>query len=150
MRFRSVVGGALFQDRDSYLTPRKDWKIVTKKKPTENQIKSMEFSVKVVKHVKSNSVVFVKNTQTVGIGGGQTSRVDAAWIATHKGKENIKGSTLASDAFFPFRDTVDLAAEAGVEAIIQPGGSIRDEEVINAADEHGISMVFSGQRYFRH
>lgn len=110
----------------------------------------MEFAVKVVKHVKSNSVVFVKDTQTVGIGGGQTARVDATWIATHKGKENIKGSTLASDAFFPFRDAVDLAADAGVETIIQPGGSIRDKEVINAADEHGISMVFSGQRYFRH
>ncbi len=150
MRFRSVVGGFLSQERDSYLTPRKEWKIVSKKKPTDEQIKSMEFAVKVVKHVKSNSVVFVKDTQTVGIGGGQTARVDAAWIATHKGKENIKGSTLASDAFFPFRDAVDLAAKAGVEAIIQPGGSIRDEEVINAADEHGIAMVFSGQRYFRH
>ncbi len=150
MRFRSVVGGFLSQERDSYLTPKKDWKIVTKKKPTKEQIRSMEFAVKVVKHVKSNSVVFVKGTETVGIGGGQTARVDAAWIATHKGKENIKGSTLASDAFFPFRDAVDLAADAGVKAIIQPGGSIRDEEVINAADEHGIAMVFSGQRYFRH
>jgi phosphoribosylaminoimidazolecarboxamide formyltransferase/IMP cyclohydrolase len=150
LRFRSVVGGILSQERDVYLTPKEKWEIVTKKKPSKEQIKSMEFAVKVVKHVKSNSVVFVKDTQTVGIGGGQTARVDATWIATHKGKENIKGSTLASDAFFPFRDAVDLAAEAGVESIIQPGGSIRDEEVINAADEHGISMVFSGQRYFRH
>jgi phosphoribosylaminoimidazolecarboxamide formyltransferase/IMP cyclohydrolase len=110
----------------------------------------MEFAVKCVKHVKSNSVVFVKGTKTVGIGGGQTARVDATWIATHKGGENIKGSTMASDAFFPFRDAVDVAAEAGVKAIIQPGGSIRDEEVIQAADENGIAMVFSGQRYFRH
>ena len=94
--------------------------------------------------------MFVKDTQTVAIGGGQTARVDAAWIATHKGEENIKGSTMASDAFFPFRDGIDVAAEAGVTSIIQPGGSIRDEEVIKAADEHGISMVFSGQRYFRH
>jgi len=150
IRLRSVVGGFLSQERDAYLTPIDEWEIVTKKKPTKEQIRSMEFAVKVVKHVKSNSVVFVKDTQTVGIGGGQTARVDATWIATHKGKENIKGSTLASDAFFPFRDAVDLAADAGVEAIIQPGGSIRDKEVINAADEHGISMVFSGQRYFRH
>lgn len=110
----------------------------------------MEFAVKCVKHIKSNSVVFVKDTRTVGIGGGQTSRVDATWIATHKGKENIEGSIMASDAFFPFRDAVDVAVKAGVKAIIQPGGSIRDEEVIQAADEHGIAMVFSGQRYFRH
>jgi len=150
MIFRSVVGGFLSQERDIKLTPRKDWKIVTKEKPTEEDLRSMEFAVKCVKHVKSNSVVFVKGTKTVGIGGGQTARVDATWIATNKGKDNIKGSTLASDAFFPFRDGIDVAAEAGVKAIIQPGGSIRDEEVIKAADEHGIAMVFTGQRYFRH
>jgi phosphoribosylaminoimidazolecarboxamide formyltransferase/IMP cyclohydrolase len=150
MIFRSVVGGFLSQERDVKLTPRKDWKIVTKKKPSEEELRSMEFAVKCVKHIKSNSVVFVKDTHTVGIGGGQTARVDATWIATNKGKENIKDSTMASDAFFPFRDAVDVAAEAGVKAIIQPGGSIRDDEVIQAADEHGIAMVFSGQRYFRH
>ncbi len=150
MIFRSVVGGMLSQQRDVHMTPQRDWKIVTNKKPTKSQLKSMEFAVKCVKHVKSNSVVFVKDTQTVGIGGGQTARVDATWIATHKGKEDIKGSILASDAFFPFRDAVDLAAEAGVKAIIQPGGSIRDEEVIAAANEKNIAMVFTGQRYFRH
>jgi phosphoribosylaminoimidazolecarboxamide formyltransferase/IMP cyclohydrolase len=150
MIFRSVVGGFLSQERDVKLTSKSDWKIVTKKKPTEQELRSMEFAVKCVKHVKSNSVVFVKDIHTVGIGGGQTARVDATWIATNKGKENIKGSTMASDAFFPFRDAVDVAAEAGVKAIIQPGGSIRDEEVIAAADEHGLAMVFSGQRYFRH
>ncbi len=150
MIFRSVVGGFLSQGRDIKLTPKKDWKIVTKKKPSENELVSMEFAVKCVKHVKSNSVVFVKGTKTVGIGGGQTARVDATWIAINKGKENIKGSIMASDAFFPFRDAVDVAADAGVKAIIQPGGSIRDEEVIKAADEHSISMVFSGQRYFKH
>jgi phosphoribosylaminoimidazolecarboxamide formyltransferase/IMP cyclohydrolase len=148
--FRSVVGGFLCQERDIKMTPKKEWKIVTKKKPSKNEIQSMQFAVKCVKHVKSNSVVFVKDTRTVGIGGGQTARVDAAWIATSKGKENIKGSIMASDAFFPFRDAVDVAAEAGVKAIIQPGGSIRDEEVIKAANEHSISMVFSGQRYFKH
>jgi len=148
--FRSVVGGVLFQDRDTLMTPQKEWNIVSKKKPSKQQLQSMEFAVRCVKHIKSNSVVFVKGTRTVGIGGGQTARVDATWIATHKGKEGIKQSILASDAFFPFRDAVDLASEAGVEAIIQPGGSIRDEEVITAADEHGIAMVFTGQRYFRH
>ena len=150
MIFRSVVGGFLSQERDVTLTPKNKWRIVTKRKPTNEDLKSMEFAVKCVKHVKSNSVVFVKGTQTVGIGGGQTARVDATWIATNKGKENIKGSIMASDAFFPFRDGIDLAAKAGVKAIIQPGGSIRDDEVIQAADEHGIAMVFSGQRYFRH
>ncbi|KYK24407.1 bifunctional phosphoribosylaminoimidazolecarboxamide formyltransferase/inosine monophosphate cyclohydrolase [Thermoplasmatales archaeon SG8-52-4] len=147
---RSVVGGFLSQERDVNLVPKSNWKIVTKKKPTDKELKSMEFAVKCVKHIKSNSVVFVKGTQTVGIGGGQTARVDATWIATNKGKENIKGSTMASDAFFPFRDAVDVAADAGVKAIIQPGGSIRDDEVIQAADEYGIAMVFSGQRYFKH
>ena len=148
--FRSVVGGILSQERNIKLTKKKDWKIVTKRKPTEQELLSMEFAVKCVKHIKSNSVVFVKDTRTVGIGGGQTSRVDAVWIATSKGKENIKESIMASDAFFPFRDGIDVAANAGVKAIIQPGGSIRDEEVIKAADEHNITMVFSSQRYFRH
>ena len=147
---RSIVGGFLAQDRDVKLSRKNNWKIVTKKKADEKDLDSMEFAVKCIKYVKSNAVLFVKNTQTVAIGGGQTSRVDAAWIATHKGKTNIKNSIMASDAFFPFRDAVDVAAKAGVRAIIQPGGSIRDKEVIQAANEHGISMVFSGQRYFRH
>ena len=148
--FRSVVGGTLIQDRDVFLKGKETWKVVTKNKPLKKDLESMEFAIRCVKHVKSNSVIFVKDTRTVGIGGGQTSRVDAAWIATHKGKENIKGSIVASDAFFPFRDAVDVAAQAGVKAIIQPGGSIRDDEVINAANEHGLAMVFTGQRYFRH
>ena len=150
VEYRSVVGGMLAQDRDTYFSDPKSWKTVTKKKPTPNQLLSMAFAAKAVKHIKSNSVVFVKDTHTVGIGGGQTSRVDAVWIATHKGKDNIHGSIMASDAYFPFRDGVDVAADAGVAAIIQPGGSIRDAEVIQAADEHGIPMVFTGQRYFRH
>jgi phosphoribosylaminoimidazolecarboxamide formyltransferase/IMP cyclohydrolase len=147
---RSVVGGFLVQERDVWFADQKTWKIVTKTKPAKGDLWSMEFAVRCVKHIKSNSVVFVKDTRTVGIGGGQTSRVDATWIATHKGKDHIKGSIMASDAFFPFRDAVDVAAEAGVKAIIQPGGSIRDDEVIQAANEHKISMVFTGQRYFRH
>ncbi len=148
--YRSVVGGYLAQDRDVWFNDRRNWKVVSEKKPTKYELDTMEFAVRCVKHVKSNSVLFAKDTKTVAIGGGQTSRVDAAWIATHKGKENIKGSTMASDAFFPFRDAVDVAAKSGVKAIIQPGGSIRDNEVVQAANEHGISMVFSGQRYFRH
>jgi phosphoribosylaminoimidazolecarboxamide formyltransferase/IMP cyclohydrolase len=147
---RSVVGGFLVQERDVWFADQKTWKIVTKTKPTKDDLVSMNFAVRCVKHVKSNSVVFVKGTRTVGIGGGQTSRVDAAWIATHKGKDHIKESIMASDAFFPFRDAVDVAAKAGVKAIIQPGGSIRDDEVIQAANEQGIAMVFTGQRYFRH
>jgi phosphoribosylaminoimidazolecarboxamide formyltransferase/IMP cyclohydrolase len=147
---RSVVGGFLAQERDVWFTEQKNWKIATKLQPTKEDLCSMVFAIRCVKHIKSNSVVFVKGTRTVGIGGGQTSRVDATWIATHKGKENIKGSIMASDAFFPFRDAVDVAAQAGVKAVIQPGGSIRDKEVIDAANEHGISMVFTGQRYFRH
>jgi phosphoribosylaminoimidazolecarboxamide formyltransferase/IMP cyclohydrolase len=147
---RSVVGGFLVQERDIWFADQKTWKIVTKTKPTKTDLISMDFAIKCVKHVKSNSVVFVKGTRTVGIGGGQTSRVDATWIATYKGKDQIKGSIMASDAYFPFRDAVDVAVNAGVKAIIQPGGSIHDKEVIQAANEHGISMVFSGQRYFRH
>ncbi len=150
MAFRSVVGGLLMQERDTRAINTGEWKVVTEKKPTPEDIRSMEFAVKCVRHVKSNAVVFVKGTRTVAIGGGQTSRVDASWIAVHKGGENIKGSIMASDAFFPFRDAVDVAADAGVKAIIQPGGSIRDKEVIEAANEHGIAMVFSGQRYFLH
>ncbi len=147
---RSVVGGFLVQERDVWFADPKTWRVVTTAKPTKKDLDSMAFAVKCVKHIKSNSVVFVKDARTVGIGGGQTSRVDAAWIATHKGKESISGSIMASDAFFPFRDAVDVAASSGVRAIIQPGGSIRDDEVIQAANERGIAMVFTGQRYFRH
>ena len=147
---KSVVGGYLSQERDIKKFDRDKWRIVTKKIPTKDDLDSMGFAVKCVKHIKSNSVVFVKKTKTVAIGGGQTSRVDATWIAANKGKDNINDSIMASDAFFPFRDGIDVAAEAGVKAIIQPGGSIRDDEVINAANEHNIAMVFSGHRYFRH
>ncbi len=150
LNIRSVVGGFLVQERDIYLKDPTTWKVVSTAQPTKKQLATMVFAVKCVKHVKSNSVLFAKDTRTVAIGGGQTSRVDATWIATHKGNKAIKGSIMASDAFFPFRDAVDVAVKAGVTAIIQPGGSIRDDEVIQAANEHHISMVFSGQRYFRH
>ena len=147
---RSVTGGLLMQERDSKDFDTRTWRVVTEKQPSEEDIKSMLFAAKSVRHIKSNAVVFVKGTRTVAIGGGQTARVDATWIAVHKGRERIKGSIMASDAFFPFRDAVDLAAKHGVRAIVQPGGSIRDNEVIQAANEHGIIMVFTGQREFLH
>lgn len=149
-QIRSVTGGLLVQDRDLKPYDLAAWKTVTKKQPTDAQKESLVFAARCVKHIRSNAVVFVQGTATVGIGGGQTARVDSTFIATHKGGDRIKGSVMASDAFFPFRDAVDVAAKHGVAAIVQPGGSIRDAEVIAAADEHGIAMMFSGQRSFRH
>jgi phosphoribosylaminoimidazolecarboxamide formyltransferase/IMP cyclohydrolase len=149
-QIRSVTGGLLVQDRDLKPYDPANWKTVTKKAPTKAQTESLVFAARCVKHIRSNAVVFVQGTKTVGIGGGQTARVDSVFIATHKGGAKIKGSVMASDAFFPFRDGVDEAAKHGVAAIVQPGGSIRDDEVIAAADEHGIAMAFSGQRSFRH
>jgi phosphoribosylaminoimidazolecarboxamide formyltransferase/IMP cyclohydrolase len=153
-KFRSVNGGILLQDRDLKKIDAKEWKVVTKKKPTKEQTKSLVFAVKCVKHVKSNAIVFVKGTakgkKTVGIGSGQPSRIDASWIAVHKGKDRIRGSVMASDGFFPFRDAVDVAADAGVKAIAQPGGSVNDEKIIDAANERGIAMVFTRRRYFKH
>jgi phosphoribosylaminoimidazolecarboxamide formyltransferase/IMP cyclohydrolase len=150
LTLRSVTGGILVQERDARAIDPGQWRTVTKTKPSKGQLASLAFAAACVKHVRSNAVVFATGTRTVGIGGGQTARVDAVYIATKKGAANIKGSVLASDAFFPFRDTVDAAAKAGVAAIVQPGGSIRDKEVIEAADEHGIAMVFSDHRSFRH
>ncbi len=149
-QIRSITGGLLVQDRDLKPYNVEDWKTVTKTAPSDEQIESMLFAARCVKAIRSNAVVFVQGTKTVGIGGGQTARVDSTTIATHKGGDKIQGSVMASDAFFPFRDAVDVAAEHGVSAIVQPGGSIRDDEVIEAADEHGIAMMFSGQRSFRH
>ncbi len=147
---RSVGGGLLVQERDITPFDPHEWKVMTEAEPTPDDIETMVFAAKCVKHVKSNAIVFAKGTHTVAIGGGQTSRVDASWIATKKGGGNVKGSVMASDAFFPFRDAVDVAAEAGIRAIVQPGGSIRDGEVIEAANEHDIPMVFTGRRYFLH
>jgi phosphoribosylaminoimidazolecarboxamide formyltransferase/IMP cyclohydrolase len=149
-QIRSVTGGLLVQDRDLKEYDPKAWKVVTKKAPTAQQTRSLLFAARCVKHIRSNAVVFCQGTKTVGIGGGQTARVDSVFIATHKGGARIEGSVMASDAFFPFRDGVDEAAKHGVAAIVQPGGSVRDAEVIAAADEHGLAMVFSGQRSFRH
>ena len=145
-----VSGGLLVQTRDYTKISEKNLKIVSKRKPTKKEIEDMLFAFKVTKHVKSNSIVFAKSNTTVGIGAGQMSRVDAVKIATSKAGERAKGAVMSSDAFFPFRDSVDEAAKSGITAIIQPGGSIRDKEAIEAADEHNIAMVFTGIRLFWH
>ncbi len=145
-----VSGGLLVQTRDYTKISEKNLKVVSKRKPTKKEIEDMLFAFKVSKHVKSNSIVFAKNNTTVGIGAGQMSRVDAAKIAVAKAGKNAKGAVMSSDAFFPFRDGVDEAAKAGITAIIQPGGSIRDKEVIDAANEHNMAMVFTGIRLFWH
>ncbi len=147
---KGVKGGLLMQTKFYVdLTPDK-LKVITERKPTEDEVKAMLFAWKVVKHVWSNAIVFCKEERAVGIGAGQMSRVDSSMIAGIKAKDDARGSVMASDAFFPFRDGVDEAAKVGVTAIIQPGGSIRDEEVIEAANEHGMAMVFTGSRVFRH
>jgi phosphoribosylaminoimidazolecarboxamide formyltransferase/IMP cyclohydrolase len=151
--YKRVVGGLLVQDRDDGRIERADLRIVTRRAPTEQEIVDLLFAWKAVKFVKSNAMVYAKNRQTVGIGAGQMSRVYSARIAAIKAADEgleIKGSVVASDAFFPFRDGLDSTAAVGVTAVIQPGGSVRDEEVIAAADEHGMAMVFTGMRHFRH
>lgn len=147
---KKVAGGFLVQDRNIKEITIKDLKVVTKRKPNKEELEELLFVWKVVKHTKSNAIVLTKDKQTVGIGAGQMSRVDAVIIAIRKSEGRSKGSYLASDAFFPFRDGVDEAAKAGVTAIIQPGGSKRDEEVIEAANEHNLTMVFTGVRCFKH
>lgn len=149
--FKKVNGGMLIQDMDSTSDEDfKDFKVGTKRQPTDQELEDMKLAWKVCKHVKSNAIIFAKNGQTVGIGAGQMSRVDAVKIASMKAQISTEGAVLASDAFFPFRDGIDEAAKAGIKAIVQPGGSIRDEETIAAADEHGMTMVFTGVRHFKH
>ncbi|HTP65673.1 MAG TPA: bifunctional phosphoribosylaminoimidazolecarboxamide formyltransferase/IMP cyclohydrolase, partial [Geobacteraceae bacterium] len=147
---KKVGGGLLIQTRDLALVRAVDCRVATRRKPTDEELAALDFAWRVCKHVKSNAIVFTTADQTVGIGAGQMSRVDSSRIAVQKALLPTKGTVLASDAFFPFRDGVDAAAEAGVTAIIQPGGSVRDAEVIQAADEHGMAMVFTGMRHFRH
>jgi phosphoribosylaminoimidazolecarboxamide formyltransferase/IMP cyclohydrolase len=148
--YRRVAGGLLVQEVDLFKAVPENWQVVTKRKPTDEELDDLFFAWKVTKHVKSNAIVMVKNKMALGVGAGQMSRVDSTKIAAEKAGEKSTGSVIGSDAFFPFRDGIDLAGLAGVSAIIQPGGSIRDEEVINAANEHGIAMVFTGERHFRH
>lgn len=147
---RKVVGGLLVQDRDLSSVNLKDAKVVTKRAPSGDEFEALAFAWKVVKHVKSNAIVYALKDRTIGIGGGQVSRVDATKIGASKSRSPLKGAAMASDAFFPFRDNIDEAARAGITAIVQPGGSVKDAEVIQAADEHGIAMIFTGIRHFRH
>ena len=151
--YKRVNGGLLVQDRDLGMISSADLRMVSKLKPTEQQMQDLLFAWKVAKFVKSNAIVYANNGQTVGVGAGQMSRINSARIAAIKAEHaglSVKGSVMASDAFFPFRDGIDNAGAAGIAAVIQPGGSIRDDEVIAAADEHGMAMVFTGMRHFRH
>ncbi len=145
-----ISGGMLLQDHDRGLLDEQNIKVATEREPTDDEWEGLRYAWRLIKHIKSNSILFVVPYRTVGIGAGQMSRVDAVRIAAMKAGDKAKGAVMASDAFFPFRDGLDAAADAGVTAIIQPGGSIRDQEVIAAANERGLAMVFTGMRHFKH
>jgi phosphoribosylaminoimidazolecarboxamide formyltransferase / IMP cyclohydrolase len=151
--FKRIGGGLLVQDADRGTLAQVELRCVTERVPTEQETRDLRFAWQVAKYVKSNAIVYVRDEQTVGVGAGQMSRVYSAKIAGIKAADEglrVMGSVMASDAFFPFRDGIDAAAEAGITAVIQPGGSMRDAEVIAAANEHGIAMLFTGMRHFRH
>jgi phosphoribosylaminoimidazolecarboxamide formyltransferase/IMP cyclohydrolase len=153
LEHRSVVGGLLVQSRDTALAHPDTFKIVTEKKPTPTQYADLWFAWRVCKYVKSNAIVFARDGMTIGVGAGQMSRVYSTRVAALKAADEglqVEGSSMASDAFFPFRDGIDVAAEYGIKAIVQPGGSKRDDEVIAAANEHGMTMLLTGMRHFRH
>lgn len=147
---KKVAGGLLVQELDTEMFREENLKVVTKRAPTEEEMKQLRIAMKVVKHVRSNGICLVKDETTVGVGPGQTNRITALELCVKYAGERAKGSVMGSDAFFPFRDCVDLAAKAGITAIIQPGGSVRDQESIDACDEAGIAMVFTGMRHFKH
>jgi len=151
--YKRVRGGLLLQERAAPAAELSGWTVVTKREPSDEERKNLMFAWRAVGSVKSNAILLARDGATIGIGAGQMSRVDAAFLSVHKAKlagHETRGAVLGSDAFFPFRDGVDQAAEAGITAIVQPGGSVRDADVIAAADEHDIAMVFTGQRQFRH
>ena len=150
LEVRNVVGGIIVQETDTSVIQKQDLKTVTTAKPSDSEVETMLFGWKVLKHIKSNGILIVKDNTTVGVGAGQVSRVDSVDIAMKKSGENIQGSILCSDAFFPFRDSIDKISNSGIKAVLQPGGSVRDNEVIEACNEHGIAMVFTGQRCFKH
>lgn len=150
MLIRTALGGILIQERDVLAEDSSKWQTVSQSKPTPEQIKDLAFAWKVAKFVRSNGIVFAKDGKTVGIGAGQMSRVDSVELAIKKSEGKVKGSVMASDGFFPFRDSIDIAHNAGVAAVIEPGGSVRDEEVIKAANEHNIPLLFTQTRHFRH
>lgn len=147
---KKVAGGLLVQSLDTELLHEEDLKCVTKREPTPEEMEQLRFVWKVVKHVKSNGIALAKNNATVGIGPGQTNRITALELAIKYAGDKAAGSVMGSDAFFPFPDCVEAAQKAGITAIIQPGGSIRDQESIDAADKAGIAMVFTGMRHFKH
>ena len=150
LEFRNVDGGVLVQDIDTSVLTLDELKTVTKEVPSDAEMKTMLFGWKVLKHVKSNAILLVKNNETIGVGAGQVSRVDAVDIALKKSGKRLDNSILCSDAFFPFRDSIDKISNTGISAVVQPGGSVRDQEVIDACDEYGIAMVFTGRRCFKH
>jgi len=153
MDFKRVNGGLLVQDRDLGRISERDLKVVTRRVPAPQELQDLLFAWRVAKFVKSNAIVYCRDGMTIGVGAGQMSRVYSAKVAALKAADEgleVSGSVMASDAFFPFRDGIDQAAAAGIAAVIEPGGSLRDDEVIAAADEHGMAMVFTGMRHFRH
>jgi phosphoribosylaminoimidazolecarboxamide formyltransferase/IMP cyclohydrolase len=150
VELKQIGGGVLVQTRDDHKLNPAELNVVTTRKPTDDEIRALQFAWIVCKHTKSNAIVYACADQTVGVGAGQMSRVDSVKIGAMRAQLPLKGSVLASDAFFPFRDGIDEAAKHGITAVIQPGGSVRDEEVIAAANEHGLAMVFSGIRHFKH
>ena len=148
---RRVTGGYLAQDWDVLGAGEvPNARLVTRRTPTAEELRALDFAWRVAKHVKSNAIVLARSDRTLGIGAGQMSRVDSVRLAVMKSLQPTKGAVMASDAFFPFRDGLDEAARAGIAAVVQPGGSVKDDEVIAAADEHGMAMVFTGVRHFRH
>ncbi|MCX7671141.1 MAG: bifunctional phosphoribosylaminoimidazolecarboxamide formyltransferase/IMP cyclohydrolase, partial [Anaerolineae bacterium] len=147
---RSVAGGLLAQTADERGVDESTWRVVTKRSPTGAERRSLAFAWLAVKHVKSNAIVFVQGTATVGVGAGQMNRVDAVYLAARRAGERARGAVMGSDAFFPFPGGIAAAAAAGVTACIQPGGSLRDEEVIAAANRADMAMIFTGERHFRH
>jgi phosphoribosylaminoimidazolecarboxamide formyltransferase/IMP cyclohydrolase len=150
VEYKTITGGVLVQTRDTHQLSPEGLKVVTKREPTEEELRALMFAWTVCKHTKSNAIVYARDGQTVGVGAGQMSRVDSVKIGAARAQLAVAGSVLASDAFFPFRDGIDEAARHGITAIIQPGGSVRDDEAIAAADEHGLAMVFTGVRHFKH
>jgi len=152
-QFRTILNGVLFQEKDLITDRKEDFELKTDASPSEQQLEDLEFANKLVKHTKSNTIVLAKNGQLLASGTGQTSRVDALRQAIHKAqtfKFDLEGAVMASDAFFPFPDCVEIAKEAGVIAVIQPGGSIKDQLSIDYCNENGLSMVFTGNRHFKH
>jgi len=150
LEYRQISGGMLAQTPDTHVLKREELKLVSKRQPNEQEIRSLLFAWIVAKHTKSNAIVYARDGQTVGVGAGQMSRVDSVKLGAMRAQLPLPGSVLASDAFFPFRDGIDEAAKYGITAVIQPGGSVRDAEVVDAADEHGLAMIFTGIRHFKH